>query len=200
MIRNHAIALGLVAATLTAMDTAAGPDWNYIEGGYIETDVDSSGDIDGWVVAGSWNFWEWAYLRGSYSQQDEDLKALFQDLELDVTSLGAGGIWRLSDSTDLYGDVSYEDWSVKLGTSGGGNIDDDDTGYRAGFGIRSVVWEGLELNAGAGLLDVGEIVDSEAFYKLGAVYTFGNGIGVGAGYEGVDDFDSWRITLRYAFR
>jgi hypothetical protein len=50
------------------------------------------------------------------------------------------------------------------------------------------------------MLDVGEIVDSEGFYRLGAIYTLGNGIGVGASYEEIDDFESWRVTLRYAFR
>lgn len=198
---HYAIFLGIAAATLPLAANAAGPDWTYIEGSYIDTDIENSGSLDGWEIEGSWNFYgDWAYARASYSQQEEDLESLFNDFELDTLSVGVGAIWWLADVTALYGEVSYEDWSLELEGFGNPDTDEDDTGYRVGFGIRSVAWKGLELNAQAGLVDVGQIVDSEAFYKLGAIYTFGNGVGIGASYEEIDDFDSWRFTLRYAFR
>ena len=202
---HNTAALAFAAALLPTAASAEGPDWNYIEASYIDTDFDYGGGVDGWEIEGSWNFYsDWAYARGQYSKQDEDLSSLFRDNELDVWSVGVGGIWWLADATALYGEISYEDWSLELegfeANPPRADISEDDSGYRAGVGIRSVVWRGLELNAEAGLLDVGEIVDSEGYWKLGAIYTFGNGIGIGGSYEEIDDFDSWRFTLRYAFR
>jgi hypothetical protein len=190
-----------VATALSApVATADSPDWNYLEGGYIKTEVDSSGDLDGWEVAGSWNFRDRLYVRGSYARQDEDFDAILQDLELDILSLGGGFIWSLQDSTDLYGELSYEHWRVELGGFDGEDFDEDDNGYRAAVGGRAVVWRGLELNAELGLIDVGDVIDSESYFRLGAVYTFGTGVGIGASYQEIDDLEIVRFTLRYAFR
>lgn len=194
----HKIPTTVIAAATVLLApgaTAGTPDWNYIEGSYIDTDIDSGGSLDGWELEGSWNFYDdWAYLRASYSDQDEDLDSLLNDFELDILSIGVGGIWWLADTTALYGEVSYEDWSLELQLFSSPDINEDDSGYRAAAGIRSVVWQGLELNAEAGMVDVGEIVDSEGFYRLGAIYTFGKGIGVGASYEEIDDLETWRIS------
>ena len=113
---------------------------------------------------------------------------------MDILSLGVGGIWSIHESTDLYGNINFEDWDFQ-----GFNTEADDTGYRAGIGIRSVVWRGLELNGETGYLDVGDVVDGEDYFELGGICTFGNGVGIGVSYEEIDDFESWRVTLRYAF-
>jgi hypothetical protein len=190
-----------VAAALAApVATADSPDWNYVEGGYIKTEVDSSGDLDGWELTGSWSFRDRVYVRGSYAKQDEDFDAILQDLELDTLSLGGGFIWSLRDSTDLYGELSYENWSVELGGFNGEDFDRDDNGYRVAICGRSVVWRGLELNAELGRIDVGDIIDSETYFRLGAVYTFGKGFGIGASYQEIDDLEIVRFSLRYAFR
>ena len=56
------------------------------------------------------------------------------------------------------------------------------------------------MNAEAGYLDVGDVVDGEDYFELGGIYTFSNGLGLGVTYGEVSDLESWRFTLRYAFR
>ena len=199
--RLMASTLVLTAAMHSLPLAAAGsPDWNYIEGSYVSSDLDSDSsgnlDIDGWEVAGAFQFFkDRAFVRGSYSNQDESLGSLFQDLELDILSVGLGARWPLADATDIYGDISYEKWRIELGS-----VDEDESGYSAGLGVRSVVWRGLELNGEVGYMDVGDFIDGEATFKLGGIYTFGIGLGIGSSYEQIDDLETWRFTLRYAFR
>lgn len=176
-------------------DAPVGPDWNYVEASYIETDVDNLGkELKGWEVEGSLKFSEWAFLRGSYSQQEEEFD---QDVDLDQFSVGVGGIWTLSDTTHLYGEVSYEHWSLD---SNDVNLDGDESGSRLGIGARSVVWRGLELNAELGYIDIDDFANGEAYFEVGGLYTFWKGLGLSASYEEIDDLDTWRVGLRWSFR
>lgn len=215
------IGLALVAPILSLPALAeTTPDWTYIEVSYVDTDdfkldasnsstvaEDFEGDIEGLEVEGSWLFHDWAYGRVSYSNQNEDF--IFSDLELKVRSVGLGGVWQLNETTDLYAEVSFEKWDAESFTftsdpNGGFGVatavDLDDNGYRLAGGARAIVWRGLELNVEAGYLDVGDVVDGEGFFELGAIYTFNNGFGLGTSFEKIDDLESWRFTLRYAFR
>ncbi len=198
--RQSALAVGFTAAFTSSISVAAdSPDWTYLEGSYLYTELSVSDpgneDFTGWEVEGAWRFHDWAYARGSYSDQDEGFEGLFLDLELQILSLGVGGIWSLNETTDLYGTINFEDWDFK-----GFTVEEDDTGYRAGVGIRSVIWRGLELNGEAGYLDVGDVVDGEDYFELGGIYTFNNGVGLGVTYGEVSDLESWWFTLRYSFR
>lgn len=175
------------------------PNWTYIDATWVSTELSvaqpGNEDLTGWEVMGTWQFHDLAYLRGAYSSQEESVANADFDLELDTLSLGIGGIWSLNPSTDLYGGLSFEDWDFQ-----GFSVEEDDTGYRAEVGIRSMVWRGLELNAEAGYLDVGDVVDGDDFFELGAVYTFQNGLGLGMSYGEVSDLNSFRVNVRYTFR
>ncbi len=198
--RKSALAVGVTAIIISIPTLAAdGPDWNYVEGGYISTDIDNLGsDLDGWEVAASWNVWDWVYVHGSYFDQQEDTLLNFDvDIDLEVMSLGGGAIWRFTEVAHLYGEVSYEDWSLEANDPA--DIEVDESGYRAAVGGRAVVWRGLELNAEVGYFDVDDIADGEGYFRVGAMYKFWRGFSIGGSFEEIDEVQSWRGTLRYAF-
>ncbi len=181
---------------------ADSPDWTYVEASYLDSELDANagGDVkpDGWELAGAWQFTDWAYVLGSYSTQEDNVESFLGgdvDLDIDALSLGIGGIWSLNGSTDLYGNINYEDWNLEVDSS-----DNDEYGYSVAAGIRSVVWQGLELNAEVGYIDVDDVFDGEYTFRLGGIYSFRNGIGIGVSYEEIDDLETFRATLRYAFR
>ena len=174
-----------------------------MEASYLDSELDANAgsdvEPDGWELAGAWQLNDWAYVLGSYStQEDDDVESIFGgevDVEIDALSLGIGSIWRITVNTHLYGNLSYEDWNLEIDS-----FDNDESGYSVAAGVRSVIWQGLELKAEVGYKDVGDVIDGKTTFRLGGIYSFRNGVGIGLSYEEIDDLESLRATLRYAFR
>ena len=192
------LAAAVMAASVPAF--AESPDWSYVEASYLSSEIDGLGDElepEGFEIKGSWLVSEHLFVDGAYSSQEDDINTILGDidLELDVYNLGVGARFPVAASTDLYGRVSYENWKLELDS-----FDEDENGYGIAAGVRSVVLEGLELNAEVGYLDVGDAVDGEERWKVGGIYSFDNGIGIGLSYGEIDDLETLSATLRYAFR
>lgn len=71
MIKNSLLALGLLAALPFAASAADGLSYNYVEGGYVNTDA-KGGDADGWGVKGSVAVHPNFHVFGDYSKQETD--------------------------------------------------------------------------------------------------------------------------------
>ena len=71
MIKNSLLALGLLAALPFAASAADGLSYNYVEGGYVNTDA-KGGDADGWGVKGSVAVHPNFSVFADYNKQESD--------------------------------------------------------------------------------------------------------------------------------
>ncbi|MGO4555578.1 Ax21 family protein, partial [Stenotrophomonas sp. 2YAF22] len=83
--KNSLLALGLLAALPFAASAADGLSYNYVEGGYVNTDA-KGGDADGWGVKGSVAVHPNFHIFGDYSKQETDT---FKN-DVDQWRIGAG--------------------------------------------------------------------------------------------------------------
>jgi hypothetical protein len=195
-----------IAATIAASTSAfaddhsqSGPKWDLVEVGYVEADLDDNGSSpSGFSAAFSKSLGKGFYLTGHYRDVSEDVVIFAQSVEVDVSQLSLGAGYRLSvsDSTDVYGQVTYE--NLEAGASAQGeSASEDDNGFGAEIGLRSMVTESLELGAKVGYLDVAD--DSDTTFGASAYYYVTNSVAVGATYETWDGVDFMGLNLRYAF-
>lgn len=195
-----------IAATIAASTSAFaddhsqnGPKWDLIEVGYVEADIDDfDSSPSGFSGAFSKSLGKGFYLTGRYRDVSEDIVAFGQSVELDVSqlSLGAGYSLHVTDTTDVYGQITYE--NLELGASGAGGSDsEDENGFGAEIGVRSMLTEKFELGAKIGYLDVAD--ESETTFGASAYYYVTDSLAVGATYEMWEDVDFMGLNLRYAF-
>lgn len=218
---KQAFFLLLLGALVPGIVCAESPSWTYIEASYLEAEFDDDitesqtydvGEPDGFEVAGSIALTKHFFADIHYAEaEDEDrlpgtitsvLNYTNIDVECDVERVrfGIGYNWAVAGTTDLYGHLGYEDWTIEVtaGTIrdfGDVKLDADDDGVIATVGLRSVLFEYLELHGEVGYSDV----FAEVSYELGAYLIFAGHISLGGAYESVDEFESLRFTFRYQF-
>lgn len=176
-----------------------GPKWDLVEAGYVEGDIDiEDSSPTGFGGAFTKSLGENFYLTGRYRDISEDVTMFGESVELEVSqiSLGAGYSVHVTDSTDVFGQVTYE--NLELGASSGGeSASEDDNGFGAEIGVRSMLTDSFELGAKIGYLDIAD--ESETTFGASAYYYVTDTVAVGATYEMWDDVDFMGINLRYAF-
>ncbi len=186
----------IAAAVSSAGAMAESPNWTYIDASYVSSDLGDA-EPEGFEIRGSYEINDMFFIDGSYTDQDDDINTAIGDFDFEFSNfdLGVGAKYGLSETTDVYGRVAWQSWDIETDLD-----DDDDNGYSAAVGIRSVVWQGLELNAEAGYIDVGDFFDGEGFFEVGGIYNLANGLGLGVSYGEIDDLETWKATVRYSFR
>ncbi len=194
--------LAIAALASSSGALAQSPDWTYAEVSYLSSEFDedllSDVEPEGFELKGSYAFTDNWFVQGAYSEQDDDIGVPgFGDIDVEFSNFNIGGGYahKLYEQTDIYGRVAFESWDVEID-----NFDEDDQGYSVAAGIRSVVWEGLELNAEVGYIDVGDFFDGEGFFEIGGIYTLDMGLGFGLSYGEIDELETITATVRYAFR
>lgn len=194
--------IALLAASSSALaDTHSGngPKWDLVEAGYVQADLDGESESpSGFGASFSKALGEGFYVTGRYRDVSEDVTVFGESVELEVSqlSLGAGYSYHVTDNTDMYVQVTYE--GIDIGASAQGNsASEDDNGFGAALGFRSMLTETFELGANIGYLDVYD--ESETTFGASAYYYFTNAVAVGATYEAWDGVDFMGLNLRYAF-
>jgi opacity protein-like surface antigen len=176
-----------------------GPKWDLAEVGYVEADIDGDDTSpSGFSGAFSKTVGKGFYLTGRYRDVSEDISIAGDSIEIEVSqlSLGAGYSLHVTDTTDVYGQLTFE--NLELGVSGFGESDsDDENGFGAEIGLRTMVTESFELGAKIGYLDVED--ESETTFGASAYYYVTDNVAVGATYEMWEDVDFMGLNLRYAF-
>jgi hypothetical protein len=170
--------IGIATLASSSGALAQSPDWTYAEASYLssEFDEDLLSDIEpeGFELKGSYAFTDNWFVQGAYNDQDDDVSVPgFPDVNVEFSSFNIGGGYAhpLSENTHIYGRAAFESWDFEVD-----DFDEDDQGYSAAAGIRAVVWEGLELNAEVGYIDVGDFFDGEGFFEIGGIYTLDMGL------------------------
>ena len=195
--KNNLLKVCVIAAAVSsAAARAESPSWTYIDASYVSSDLNAA-EPEGLELRGSYKINDLFFVDGSYTDQDDDISTAFGDVDIELSNfdLGVGARYGLSETTDVYGRVAWQNWDIETDFD-----DEDENGYSAAVGVRSLVWEGLELNAEAGYIDVGDFIDGEFFFEVGGIYNLANGFGLGVSYGEIDDLETWKATIRYSFR
>lgn len=124
MNKNSLLALGLLAALPFAASATDGLSYNYVDGGYVNTDA-KGGDADGWKVKGSVAVHPNFHIFGDYSAQETDT---FKN-DVDQWRIGAYYNYGIAPNTDLVARVAYQKFDMKHGL--------DFNGYSTEVGVRT---------------------------------------------------------------
>ncbi len=184
--------LGLVSlVALTGPALADGIDYNYIEAGYYDVELDATVfevDGDGINVVGSFEVGENMFVRAEYATADLDV-----GLDFDELYLGLGVHTPISNRSDFFGIINYVSAEV---SAGGASADDD--GFGATVGVRTMVSDAIEV---AGQIEYIDLSDSGDDTSIGgsAWYYFSDNFSVGVSAEFSDDIDRLGLGARLFF-
>ena len=179
--------LMLAVAPLAAM--AEDMSYSYVDLAYVDQDFEGLGpSADGFGLGGSIGFAENWLAFAEYSSTS------VQGVDIELTAVGLGGHYGLSEQLDLVGRVGYFEVSVDAG--GGLNADDD--GYLLDLGLRGQVTEGVELEGGARYTDLSDGGNDTALF-VGGRFHFNKTWAVGAEYQSGDDISTILAYVRASF-
>ncbi|MGY1426011.1 outer membrane beta-barrel protein [Lysobacter sp. A289] len=191
--KKSLLALTLVAALPFAASAADGVSYNYVEGGYINTDTDNTG-ADGWAIAGSGAIAPNFHVFGGYSGQKTDdfsfLGAPYEGVDIDQMRVGVGYNHEISPRADLLTRVAYERSEDEFNNSL--------NGYSVEAGVRGAMTPNLEGYALAGYED-GSDYDGDFYGRLGAQFKFNPTWGLSGDVKFVDGDTQYFIGPRITF-
>ncbi|MBT8422276.1 MAG: porin family protein [Gammaproteobacteria bacterium] len=192
-------ALAMTALLFPALASAVDSlNYRYSELSYTSGDLDApGGDIDADAIS----------LFGSYAINDKlavtagissgeietgELALIGDDTDTKGISFGLVPHYPLSDKTDVLMPVAIQ-WSE----AEVGSVKEDDIGFSIGAGVRSLVTELIELEAGVDYVDVGDESDTvvSGSVRLHATDT----LSIAVGGSHADDVDSYFVRGRVAF-
>ena len=155
--------------------------------------VDIEGKLTGFGVSGTKLIGEDFFIAGSYSSVSDDADFFGSKVELDFNTLSVGLGYRhaISNKTDLFGIVSYEDMEVKASFQGESDSESEN-GYGLQAGIRSLVTENIELSGSLSYVDIAD--ESETGFDVSAIYHFTNQFSAGIGYGKSDEWDTLSLS------
>jgi len=192
-------ALILVLAALVVAPSAtmaAKPDYNYLEAGYNDVDVDALDEGDGFFGGGSIGFARNWHILGRYDDNEIDNGS-------ELTSWMAGVGWHglFSERGDLVGELFWVD--IKRKNAGGVTTKEDGLGARAGIRLR--LFKSLEVGAFGKWQDLDSAgtsskrtSTSSSGFEANAIYHFSR-IGIGLGWEDINDIETFNAFARLNF-
>lgn len=135
----------LSAASLLAAGTAsaAEPQWNYGQIGYIQSDgVEDNGEGDGYQIAGSIGFLDNFHFQLSYEDGTYDGTP---DTDWDGyrATLGFHQAINSAGNTQIIANINYFD--IDFDEDGAEGLSANADGYGLGFGLRSMISDNVEL-------------------------------------------------------
>ena len=191
MKRASLLALSLLAALPLAAtaQNASGLNYNYVEGGYVATNLDNdNGDVDADGFGGNASFAlsDNFHVFGGYNTQEID----GFNVDVDQWQLGAGYNYEIAPKADLVTRIAYE----KLSADGGADVD----GYSAEVGVRGALASKVEAYAMAGYQDF-EQVDGDFYGRVGAQVKFNENWGVSGDVKFADGDTQWFVGPRFTW-
>lgn len=183
------IGYGAIAslALAPAAVLAASPDYTYIEGAYVNIDIDGIDDGDGFGIGGSAEVGENIFIFANYATVGFSF-----GVDFDTITAGIGYKSAISDTTDVNVSIAYVNAQLDAGIFG--SIDDD--GYGLDVSLRSMVSSEFELKGGISYVDFGNGGDDTAFH-VGGVYSFNDSFAVTGDISVGNDITTFLIGGRY---
>lgn len=217
----------LLFLACSAMASAQDVRYSWFDIAFVQQDVDRDGrsvdnalsqvvdiaasDGSGTKFRGSVGTWHNIFAFVDFSSSDIDVGALIENTqgqftaedEFDFTSARAGiGVkWSLTESTDIYGAVSYDSMDFDFGSFAGENFDVSEKDVGAEIGVRSMVTDKTELRGSVRYSGVGDVnlnglyTDPDTLYSVGFGYALIRGFSIIGDYES-GEFSSWHIGFR----
>ena len=207
MKKQLALAVALAAASFAV--SADELSYNYIEAGYVRTDIDNLGDGDGYGVNGSAALGEVIHLFGGYSAQEGSENGV--EVDLDQLRVGLGVNYAISERADLLARFAYERGETDISVANLGTVSGEADGYSLELGVRGALasnFEGWVLAGYADLdqaefegvvLDTDEDEEDEVYGRIGAQFKFTPTWGVVAEGLIASDTNSVFVGLRASF-
>jgi Ax21 family sulfation-dependent quorum factor len=178
--------LAVPALVLSASASAAeGVSYNYLEGGYVTSNLQDSPDADGWAIGGSAAIAPNFHLFGNYSSQELD----GTNFDIDNWRLGVGYNHEISQRMDLLTRVAYERYETSV---------QDFNGYSVEVGLRGAITPMFEGYALAGYED-GSDFDGDFYGRLGAQVKFNQNWGLTGDVKFADNDTLWFVGPRFTF-
>ncbi len=201
MKRNKCLGSLLVLSSLAASASALadGPDYNFVQAGFMAGDYADIEpfDLKGLEIEGSAELGYNFFVTGRYRDSDDKWSGV--TFNEDNWQVGGGYIYRFSDQTAFDFQVSYGEINIELFN--------DEERQKAGANFSSLaanvrhnITDSIELYAGLEWQFWNAGTDQKA-YNLGAQYFFGESkaFSVGAEYTKFSDSQWCKIFARYTF-
>lgn len=186
------VALIALATMLPLSAPAEGPTYSYADLAYVTTDFDGvDEDLDGFLLRGSLEITEQAFMFGSYADQSAEVFGV--DVDATQYSLGGGYAWSLTDSADVYGKLGYTSVEVE---AAGESVDDD--GFTLGVGLRGRFAEQFELEGSLNYVDLSDSGDDTSLGLAGRWF-FTEQFSAFAEGDFGDDVTSYGVGMRWNF-
>jgi hypothetical protein len=184
-----AMTAGLMLAALPLASQAEDMSYSFVDLGWIQTDIDGvSSNADGFALRGSAGFAQNYFAFAEYSSQS------VSGIDLDVTAVGLGGHYGLSDNLDLVGRAG---WFKAKASGSGGSFDDD--GYLVSAGLRGQIGDNVELEGSVIYTDLGGSSGDDTSVAVGGRYYFTPNFALGAEYQHGNDSSTILLGGRYSF-
>lgn len=181
--------LGAVMAALTSSSLLAEMNYNNLELSFVDIDLGGSGfnvNGDGFEFSGAYEFNDSLFLFGEWQDQNLDFGVDGRQLEL-----GAGLVHGINDRLDFVGQLSYIDTELKAG-----NIKVGDDALALSGGIRAMVTDAVQLDAGIKYIDFD---NSDTGLSFGGRYYFNPNMAISAAADFYDNADTLRLGFRWEF-
>jgi len=185
---KSAILSGAILVAASFQVAAETPSFNFVDIGYV-SNLGGNDEFDGFEIKGNLEISDNLYLNAGYTNLSDNSIAAF-DVDAEILTAGLGYKTNISEVSTVFAEVDY--LRVKVDVGGFGS--DSESGYQAGFGVRSNVSENLELKAAGYYRD---IVDGDTLFQVGAVYRLASNTGAFLDIE--SDFDDTRYSVGVRF-
>lgn len=182
----------ILLLSIGSIQAAESVRWDSASLSYQSIDIDGE-TLTGFGASGSKLINEDIFIAGSYSTVSDDVNISSSKVELDFNSLSVGIGYRhgISQQTDLYAMISYENMEIEASFQGQSG-DESDNGYGLHAGIRSLVSDNIELSGSLSYIDVAD--ESDTGVNVSAMYHFTEQFSAGVGYSKSDDVDSFSLS------
>ncbi|HEY1077580.1 MAG TPA: outer membrane beta-barrel protein [Fontimonas sp.] len=188
-------AAALIGLPLTAM--AEGLSYNYLEGGYVSSELDDENvDGDGYRAKLSVLINEGVYVHGGYAEAETDPNDIGATFTTKSITAGLGLRFSLFDATDLNVEGAWINGKLERD---GELVDSDveDDGYTVGVGVRHLFFPQLEAGLKADYTDVFD--DDDFAYTANLLFHVIPHLSIGGSYTIADNADTWTAGLRFNF-
>jgi Ax21 family sulfation-dependent quorum factor len=189
--------LGLALAALLPMSAQAADgdtavSYNYVEGSYQSSDLDSI-DFDGFGIAGSFGFANNWYASGSFRNVDAD----DFDAKIDETKINLGWHHGLSANADFIAEIGYVNFGAEIGS-----YEADSDGFSASVGFRGKFSPNFEAGIKASYIDVSDI-DTDFAIGVNGIWHINETWGIVGSYDHMsfeeEGMDTWGLGVRASF-
>ena len=190
---NSMIRYGVIAslAMAPAAVLADSPNYNFIEGAYVNIDLDGIDDGDGFGIGGSAEVGENIFIFADYSTV-----SFSGGLDFSITNVGVGYKSPVSDTTDVNVSIGYIKADLDAGVLGSA----DEDGYSLDASLRSMLSNEFELNGGVTYIDLGGGGGDDTQLHVGGVYSFNDTFAVMGDVLFSDDITTYWIGGRFYFK